>query len=144
MGKFKDSAYYHEAIHEINYPFGDFYLLDGFVIAEVCGGITFNWDDHGKKVAEDIAYLYDSKGHDILLISNRINLYSIKPTDWKKFFNHRYTLKGYGVVSYSRRGNSIALIERLFISTKTKRFKSLGVAIEWAKGISNSKERMVS
>ncbi len=142
MGKFKDSVFYHDAIHEINYPFGDFYLLDGFVVAEVYEGITFNWDDHGKKVVEDISYLYDSHGQDLILIANRINSYSTKPTDWKKFFQHRYTLKGYGVVSYSKFGNSIALIEKWFIRTRTKRFKSLDSAIEWAKGISSN--RMVS
>lgn len=144
MGKLKDSSFYHQAIHVINYPFGDFYLFDGFVVAEVYEGITFNWDDHGKKVVEDISYLYDSKGQDIILIANRINPYSTKPTDWKKFFKQRYALKGYGVISYTRRGNSIALLESLFISTKTKRFKSLEEAIVWAKGISSPKERMVS
>lgn len=142
MGRLKDSVFYHEAIHEINYPFGDFYLFDGFVIAEVYEGVTFTWDNHGKKVVEDIAYLYDTNGDDIILISNRINPYSIKPTDWRKFFKNRYTLKGYAVVSYSKIGNSIALLERLFISTKSKRFNSLENAIEWAKGISSA--RMVS
>lgn len=144
MGKLKDSPHYHEAIHEINYPFGDFYLFDAFVVAEVYEGVTFTWDDHGKKVVQDISYLYDSKGHDLILISNRVNPYSTKPTDWKKFFKQRYALKAYGVVSYSRRGNSIALLERLFISTITKRFKSLEEAIEWANGVSDAKERMVS
>jgi len=142
VGKFKDSVFYHEAIHEINYPFGDLYLLDGFVIEEIHEGITFNWEEHGKKVIEDISYLYDSNGHDVLLIVNRINSYSIKPTDWKKFFKHNYTLKAYGVVSYSNLGYSIAQVERLFINTKTKSFKSLENAIEWAKGLST--KRMVS
>lgn len=142
MGKLKDSVFYNEAIHEINYPFGDFYLFDGFVIAEVYEGVTFTWENHGKKVVEDIAYLYDTNGHDLLLISNRVNPYSIKPTDWRKFFKNRYTLKGYAVVSYSKIGNSIALLERLFIHTKSKRFNALENAIEWAKGVSSS--RMVS
>lgn len=142
MGKLKDSDIYHEAIHEINYPFGDFYLFDGFVLAEVYEGVTFNWKDHGKRVIEDISYLYDSKGHDLILIANRINSYSTKPIDWKKFFKCQYNLKGYGVVSYTSFGNSIALIEKWFINTKTKRFKSLESAIDWAKGLAGS--RMVS
>ena len=142
MGKFKDSIFYHDAIHEINYPFGDFYLLDGFVIEEIYEGVTFTWEDHGKKVMDDISYLYDSNGHDLLLIANRINSYSMKPTDWKKFFKNNYNLKAYGVVSYSKLGVSIAQIERLFINTKTKSFKSLENAIEWAKGVSSN--RMVS
>ena len=142
MGKFKESEFFNEAIHEINYPFGDFYLLDGFVVAEVNEGVTFTWDNHGKKVVEDISYLYDSKGHDLILIANRINPYSTKPTDWKKYYKHQYTLKAYGVVSYSKIGNSIARLEKLFNRVKSKRFNSLDTAIEWAKGISSS--RMVS
>ncbi|MEP3208876.1 MAG: hypothetical protein ABJN95_06795 [Maribacter sp.] len=142
MGRLKDSVFYHDAIHEINYSFGDFYLFDGFVIAEVYEGVTFTWDNHGKKVVEDIAYLYDTNGHDLIFISNRINSYSIKPTDWRKFFKNRYVLNGYAVVSYSTIGNSIALLEKLFIKTQSKRFNSLEDAIEWAKGVSSN--RMVS
>lgn len=142
MGSLKDSVFYHDAIHEINYPFGDFYLFDGFVVGEVHEGVIFTWEDHGKKLAEDVTYLYESNGDNLILIANRINSYSVKPTDWIKFKKHRYTLKGYGVVTYSKIGNSIALLERLFINTRSKRFKSLDNSILWAKGF--SKNRMVS
>lgn len=142
MGRLKDSIFYHDAIHEINYPFGDFYLFDGFVIAEINEGVTFTWDDHGKKAIEHITYLYETNGQNITLISNRVNPYSIKPTDWKKLSKSQYSLKGYAIVTYSKIGNSIALLEKLFINTKSKRFNSLENAIAWAKGISSN--RMVS
>lgn len=142
MGSLKNSIFYHDAIHEINYSFGDFYLFDGFVISEVYEGVTFSWEQHGKKVVEDLAYLYDTNGHNLILISNRINSYSIKPADWRKFFKNRYALNGYAVVSYSTIGNSIALLEKFFIKAKSKRFSSLENAIEWAKGVSSN--RMVS
>lgn len=142
MGRLKDSVFYHEAIHEINYPFGDYYLFDGFIIGEIHEGVTVTWENHSKKVVEDLAYLYDSKGDNLILISNRINSFSTKPTDWRKFFKNSYRLKGYASVNYSKVGNSIAKIEKLFISTKSKRFRSLENAIEWAKGA--SKKRMIS
>jgi len=142
LGKLKNSIFYHEAIHEINYPFGDFYLFDGFVIGEVYEGVVFNWDDHVKKLVEHISYLYDTDGHDIILIANRINSYSVKLTDWKKFFKHKYTLKGYGIVSYSKLGKSIALLEKSVMNSNSKSFKSLEEAIEWAKEVSSN--RMVS
>lgn len=138
MGSIKNSIYYHEAIHEINYSFGDFYLFDGFVVAEISEGITFSWDQHAKKLTEDLTYLYDSNGHDLVLISNRNNSYSFKPTDWKKFFKQDYNLKAYAIVSYSKRGHSIALIEKLFVKAESKRFKSLDNAIVWAKQLTTN------
>lgn len=137
--KLKDSAFYHEAIHELNYSFGNYYLFDCFIIAEVNEDVIFTWENHGKRVTEDLTNLYDNNGQDFVLITHRINAYSVMPTDWIKFFTHSYKLKGYAIVSYTKAGFLNASLEKMFMKTHVKRFKSLENAIEWAKEISNSK-----
>ncbi|QCX02088.1 hypothetical protein FGM00_18935 [Aggregatimonas sangjinii] len=139
MGKVKDSIFYQDAIHEINYPFGDYYLFDGFVIAEVHEDVIFTWKNHGKKVTEDLTHLYDSDGRNVVFITNRVNTYSVKPADWIYFFKQSYTLKGYAVVSYSNSRYPSALLEKLFMKTKFRSFKTLQSAIEWARGISDGR-----
>jgi len=78
----KDSPFYCEAINEIVYDFGTFYLFDGFIVAEINEGVVFTWEDHAKKATEEILDLYDSDGRNIIYISNRINNYSVMPSDW--------------------------------------------------------------
>jgi len=130
----KQTVFYRQAIHELEYSFGTFYLFDGFVVGEINAGVTFTWDNHGKKVANDISELYDSNGENIIYISHRINDYSVVPTDWMKFFKYgKFKLKGYLVVSYTKIGYTNSLLEKLFFNTKLIRFTSLDKAIDWAK-----------
>ncbi len=150
MKSLKQTPFYRQAIHELEYEFGTFYLFDGFVIGEINAEITFTWENHGKKVAYDLSELYDSNGKDIIYISNRINDYSIIPTDWMKFFKYgKFKLKGYIVVSYTRIGYNNSLLEKLFFNTKLVRFSSIEEAINWAQTaknytkISNSKENRI-
>ncbi len=142
MSKLKDFPFFHEAIHEINYPFGDFYLFDGFVVAEINEGVHFTWEDHAQQLVKELVYLYDSNSPNLVLIANRVNSYSVKPTNWAKFYKNGYALHGYAVVNYSKMGRSIALIEKLFVRTKSKSFNSLSRAINWAK--KRSKKRIAS
>ncbi len=139
MKSVKKTLFYKEALHEINFSFGTYFLYDHFVIGEVKEDIIFNWDDHGKKLVENIADLYDHDGRDLVFISNRIYNYSVVPSDWIKFFKQRYRLKGYAIVSYSKTGFLNALLEKFFISTKFKRFDSLAKAVEWAREITGHK-----
>ena len=140
MQKLKKTAFYREAIHEINYPFGNYYLFDGFVVAEVNEDVIFTWEHHGKTVTEDLTHLYDTNGQNVVFITNRVNPYSVKPADWIHFFRHSYKLKGYAVVSYSKTAYLNALLEKLFMKTNFKRFQSLEHAIEWAKSISGKRK----
>ncbi|WP_339707674.1 hypothetical protein [uncultured Kriegella sp.] len=139
MNSLKNSPRYKEAIQELNLPFGNYYLFDGFVVAEVYEDIIYTWEDHGKKASTKILELYDSDGSDLVFITNRINNYSCKPTDWMNFFRFSNKLKGYGIVSYSQSGHYNALLEKLFVQTTTERFSNLENAIAWAKNLSDSK-----
>ncbi len=136
MKSLKNSPYYCEALHELEYDFGTFFLFENFIVGEVKSGMTLNWEDHSKKVTKDILDLYDSNGENIIYISNRINDYSIVPSDWIKFYRSNYKLKGYGVINHTKNGHVIYLLEKLFINSSSKRFNSLEQAINWAKSLS--------
>ncbi|WP_232622875.1 hypothetical protein [Pareuzebyella sediminis] len=141
MQRLKDTSFYGEAIHEITYSFGNYYLFDGFVVAEINEDVVFTWEQHGKIVTKDLTDLYDTNGDNIVLITNRINPYSVKPADWVHFFKHSYKLKGYAIVTYSHPSYLNALLEKLFLNTLFKRFRSLNNAIEWAKSITHNRTR---
>ena len=138
MKKLRDTPYYHRAIHEINYSFGDFYLFDTFIVGEIHENVHISWKDHGKMIAEELSNLYDNNGKDLVYISNRANDYSLVPTDWKKFFKLSYNLKAYGIVSYTKTGYFNAMLERMFVNTKLRWFNSLEEAIAWVDQISNT------
>ncbi|MFD2562127.1 hypothetical protein [Aquimarina rubra] len=138
MQYLKDSTYYKDAIQELNYPFGDFYLFDGFVIGEIKEDMVITWDDHAKKLVEDLTYFYDHNGENVVYITNRVHSYAVKPSDWIKFYKSDYKMKGYGIVSYTRKGLLNSLIEKLFIKSNFKSFESLEEAIHWAKSLATS------
>ncbi|WP_074406084.1 MULTISPECIES: hypothetical protein [Aquimarina] len=140
MGYIKDSPFYKDAIHEFNFSSGNYYLFDTFVVAEINEGVLFTWEDHAKPITEEFAHLYDNNGEDIVYISNRVNLYSVKPSDWVKFFRNGYKLRGYGVVSYTSRGIFNSLIEKLFMRNSFQSFDNLSDAISWAKQLAQNTE----
>ncbi|MBD0779449.1 hypothetical protein HPE56_16740 [Maribacter sp. ANRC-HE7] len=149
MKKLKDTPYYYRAIHEINYSFGDFYLFDTFVVGEIHDNVHVSWKEHGKMIAEELSNLYDNNGKDIIYISNRVNDYSLVPTDWKIFFKLSYNLKAYGIISHTKTGYFNAMLERMFVNTKSRWFNSLEDSIIWVDKISNtevlkSKKKRVS
>lgn len=134
MGYLKDSSFYKDAIQELCYSCGTYYLFDTFVVAEINEGITFSWEEYGKSIVEEISNLYDNNGEDLLYISNRVHSYAVKPSDWIKFFRNNYNLKGYAIVSYTPKGIFNSLIEKLFIRNSIENFDNLEDAIAWAKG----------
>lgn len=112
---------------------GIYYFFKDYIIAEIHQGVTYTWES-----AQDVikaAHDHYGENPDICYITNRINKYSINPTDWLKFFNTKNNLNGYAIVSYSKNGWINALIEKMFLKTKVERFTNLSDAIEWAKDI---------
>ncbi len=140
MKSVKNSVFYQEAIQELNYPFGNFYLFETFIIGEIKTDIVFNWKDHAKTVVEEITNLYDQNGKDLVYITNRVNPYSVVPSDWIHFFKYSYSLKGYGIVSYNQKGMLNTVLEKLFMRSKLQSFSSLSDAILWAKSLTQAKE----
>ena len=112
---------------------GIYYFFKDYVIAEIHSGVIYTWDSAQDVIAAAKNHYGDNLN--ICYITNRINKYSINPTDWLKFFNTKNNLNGYAIVSYSKNGWINALIEKLFLKTKVERFTNLPDAIEWAKDV---------
>ncbi|MGC6429647.1 MAG: hypothetical protein ACON5F_01240 [Jejuia sp.] len=129
----KQTELYSEVLKELNYPFGDFFIFNGFVISEIKQGIVVSWEEHAKHFVQDIAYYLGVDGRDIVYISNRINSYSVKAVDWLKFFKSDYKMKAYCVVSDSSTSKINLMVENLFFNNKIKSFQSLFTAINWVK-----------
>ena len=129
----KDTPFYNDVIKELNYPFANVFLFDGFIVSEINRGVVFSWDDHAELIAQDIASYYGTYGDDLVYISNRINSYSVVAADWIKFFKHNYNLKGYAVVGNSKGSILNTMIENLFYNKKIQKFTDLFIAINWAK-----------
>ncbi len=138
MGYLKDSSFYHEAISERRYDCATYFLFDTYIVAEIDEGIVYTWDDHAEPIVAELSELYDQKGEGLVLISNRVHSYSVKPSDWIKFFKSNYKLKGYGIVSYSRKGLIASLVEKLFMRNSFRSFDNLEEAIAWAKSLTHN------
>lgn len=132
MISLKETLHYKNVVKELNFPFADVYIFDGFVVSEVKEGITFSWNEHAKVMVEEISTFAQTNGEDIIYISHRINSYSVIASDWLKFFKHSYGLKNYGVVGYKKASFLNTMMENLFFNNKIKRFTDLNAAIDWA------------
>lgn len=118
--------------------FGVFYFFDGLVISEIKEGVVFNWS-MAKKII-DIAYEIIGKDKPIAYISNRINNYSVVPTDWLKFYKNRHKLEFYSVVAYNKGGLSSIVLEKMFFKNNIRQFSDLENAIKWSISMINDKE----
>lgn len=110
---------------------GNFYFLEGIVISEINEGITYTWEE-AEKVIKTVHAFYGPK-ISVCYISNRINNYSVKPSDWLKFYRNNNTLNGYAVVTKSEKSWFNALMEKVFSKAEVERFEDLYEAIEWAR-----------
>ncbi|MDY8136155.1 hypothetical protein [Aquimarina sp. 2201CG5-10] len=136
MGYIRDSSFYKDVIQELEFSCGTYYLFDTFIVSEVDEGVVYTWEDHGKPIVEELTYLYENNGEDLVYIANRVHSYSVKANDWIKFFTSNYKLKGYGIVNYSSKGMLAALVEKLFMRNSFKNFDKLEDAIAWARSLS--------
>ncbi len=140
MGYVKDSIFYNDAIQVMRYDYATYYLFETFIVAEIDEGIVYTWDDHAEPIVAELSELYDQNGENLVLISNRVHSYSVKPSDWIKFFKSDYKLKGYAIVSYTRKGLIASLVEKLFMRNTFKSFESLEDAVAWAKMLTQNPE----
>lgn len=129
--RIKDSnlADFIEDIHISNN--GTYYFFENFIIAEINEGVTYTWES-----AQDIieaALEHYGENPSICYITNRVNKYEVKPSDWLKFFRKSYFINGYAIVSYTERGWINAILEKFFLSTKVEYFSDLYEAVKWAK-----------
>lgn len=129
MKSIKETNLYKEVKKELNYPFGNVFIFEGFVVSEINRGINFSWENHGKVIVDDVSCYLGTEGNELIYISNRINSYSVVASDWLKFFKNNYTLKGYFIISENNIGVLNSMIENLFFNNKIKRFNTIEAAI---------------
>ncbi|WP_318343244.1 hypothetical protein [Flagellimonas baculiformis] len=118
-------------IREIReYEFGIFYFFDGLVISEMNEGEIFDWSIAEKII--DAAYEILGEDKPIAYISNRINNYSVVPTDWLKFYKNRHKLEFYSIVAYNKYGLASIILEKMFFKDNIRQFTDLESAISWS------------
>ena len=132
MVSVKETDFFKEVVKVFNYPFGNVYVFDGFVVSELNQGGTIGWEQT-KLIVDDVTRFFNSKGENVIYISNRINSYSVIATDWLKFLKQRHSLKAYCIVSGNNVGTINSAIEKLFFNKKIKHFKTLNEAVNFVK-----------
>lgn len=132
MISIKETHIYSKVIKEFNYSFGTIFIFDGFVISEINEGISVSWEQHGIHIVNDVSSFLGTNGNDLVYISNRVNQYSVIPSDWLKFKKNSFFLKDYYIVSQTKISKLGWLVENLFFSNKIKRFDSIYTAVNWA------------
>ena len=132
MESVKDTVLYQDVLKELSFSFGKVFIFKGFVISEINQGEVVSWDN-AKLIIDEVTSFLNTRGEDIIYISNRINSYSVVATDWLKFFKQRYTLKAYCVVSENQSGILNLMIEKLFFKNKIKHFEDIYTAINFVK-----------
>jgi len=138
----RDLAFF-KNIREIReYEFGIFYFFDGLVISEMNEGEIFDWSVAEKII--NVAYEVLGKDNPIAYISNRINNYSVVPTDWLKFYKHRHELEFYSIVAYNNSGLASVILEKMFFRNKIRQFSCLEHAVTWSLSKVNEKKTNLS
>ena len=135
--RLSDSKYIDQVIEIIDYDFGIYYFLDDIIVSEMHEGITFNWACAEKVIADAKRILgEDCHPH---YISNRIHQYYTVSHDWLKFFNNRYFLKSFSVITSHPSGMMNLIFERMFYRRKIFQFSSLHEAFQHIKELQQEK-----
>ncbi|MEC3964053.1 hypothetical protein [Flagellimonas halotolerans] len=100
------------------------------VISEIKEGEVFNWSIAEKIIS--VAYEVLGKDKPIAYISNRIHNYSVVPTDWPTFYEHRHQLELYSVIACNKSGLASLVLEKMFFRNEIRQFANLEDAIKWS------------
>jgi hypothetical protein len=126
----KDLPFFKNIREVREFEFGVFYFFDGLVISEMKEGVVFDWDMATKAI--NAAQEIFGKDQPIAYISNRINKYTVVPTEWLKFYKNRHKLKYYSVVGSTQGSFASIVLERMFFKESLRQFQDIGEAISWS------------
>ena len=119
--------------HKITLSFGDFYLLDNYIIAELHDGTHLDWSKMQELATELIRhYGFELK---IGFIANRVNSYSSDPHVWTLFDQEFGFIIATAIVVYDDISYMNATLEKQLSSTSLKRCSSLEEAIHWMENL---------
>lgn len=130
MKRVKDIPYFKNIREVREFEFGVFYFFDGLVISEMKKGVVFKWEMAVKviKAAQEVF----GQNKPLAYISNRVNSYTVVPTEWLKFYTNRHKLEYYSVVGSTEGSLASIVLERMFFRESLKQFKDLEDAIAWS------------
>lgn len=132
--EFEKSKYYQKLKpYKYKHAVGNYYFCEKFFVSEIKEGIHFNWEIT-QKMANEIINFYGVENPKIGFISNRINSYSVDPTNWTKV-EENYNIISSAIVIYNKPMLLSASLEQKFAKKPIKYFKSLNKAIEWTESI---------
>lgn len=136
--KFEDSEHFNTLkYYKLEKPFGKFYFLETFFIAELNEGVHFDWKMI-QEVMNEIVKFYN-KGVQLGYISNRVNSYSINPQTWDLVEKEYGIIVAAAIVSYNNLTFMNATLEKNFTKKSIKRCTSLSEAIHWVTNIKEFK-----
>ncbi len=117
--------------------FGNFYLFDTFMIAELNEGIHFDWN----MVEEAMIHVEKFYGTNakIAYISNRVHSYSINPQAWNDVQEKYNIIVAAAIVAYNKMIYLNASLEKQLANTSIRHCFSLIEAIEWAVDLQDPK-----
>ncbi len=128
--KFQDSEHFNTLKHyKLEKPFGDFYFLETFFIAELNEGVHFDWENVIEVMSEVITFY--GKSVKLAYLSNRVNSYSMDPHSWEKVRKKYDIIIASAIVYYNDFTFMNATLEKKFSKRSIKRCLSLDEAIEW-------------
>ncbi|MFS4417962.1 hypothetical protein [Maribacter sp. 2307ULW6-5] len=132
MKNVKDIPYFKNIREVWEFEFGVFYFFDQLVISEIKEGVVFQWP-MAKKAVEVAKKRYGEDGV-IAYISNRVNTYSVAPTDWLKFYINRAQIAYFCTVGSTKGSLPNKFLEQIFFKDSLRQFNDLEEAIAWALG----------
>jgi len=130
-----ENLFYSKTINfeKLEMPFGIYYLCENFFIGELQEGIHFDWIK-AEMLFKKLIHFY-SNCSNVGFISNRINDYSVDPTNWTKVEKKYDFITAGAIVIYNSSTLMNASIEKKFTKKSIKRCTSLKEAINWMKDL---------
>lgn len=110
-------------------PFGEFFLCDNFVVAELKYEIHVGWSVI-KKTGDMIIEQYGTS-EKIGFISNKVNFYSIDPYVWVTFSKEYGFIWVAAIVWYNDVGFMTATLEKMFSKSNVNICESLDESVQW-------------
>lgn len=114
----------------------DLYFMDNIVIVEVKRHAIMGKDEV-EPILDAIKEEYKSFIN-VHYISNRTEVYSLKPTELVLLKNKINSFKSYSVITYGDKGKTNLVFERMFLKKEIKTYENLHMAIEAVSEMNNS------
>lgn len=117
-----------EFIKTVENELGKVHIYKNIIVMEANPGVTISYET-GFSILLNWTKTIGQKPW--VYIANRLNSYSVNPTDYK-YLEKVSTLKGIGIVAHDTLGRSNAELEATFFKKPFKVFNSMERALDWS------------